>query len=573
MPILRPHSRGRIGLASADPLADPLIDPNYLDEPADLDKLVTAARVARRVLSQPAFDDFRGEEIFPGEDVASDDEEGLRAFVRRKAGTIYHPVGSCKMGNDDEAVVDAALRVHGLEGLRVVDASVMPKLIGGNTNGPVIAHGRAGGGSGDGAEAAGAGCGAGQRYGYRVRGGAATMEQAKRAERPHAERERMHGLLERQREAYGVTLDPTIQQRRADLKRLREALVRHVDELVAAISEDFGNRARQETLFAETITPLLLNIHHARRLLPRGPGRTAGKWECCSSRGARMCTTSPSGSSASSFLELSASTVDRPADRRTGRRQPGHDQDVGVHSPLQRGSDPARCRGVRGRPRSRGDWGRRGGRGIFGAAVRSPVVHRVHGRGPARHACGPRENLTPVTLELGGKSPAIIDPEASLDFAAERICFGKSLNAGQTCIAPDYVLCPRGREREFLEFYRRHFSRMYPRLRDNPDYTSIINERHLGRLNAWLEDAVGKGAEVVDLNPEGEGLAGSGKLAPKVVFGTSPEMKIRCEEIFGSGFRAFRMRASMKPWRSSGPASGRWPSTTLARTAITAYAF
>ena len=136
---LRPRSRGYIGLASADPLADPLIDPNYLDDPADLDKLVTAARVARRVLSQAAFDEFRGDEIFPGESVSSDDEGALRAFVRRKAGTIYHPVGTCAMGVDDQAVVDNELRVHGLEGLRVVDASVMPKLIGGNTNGPVIA--------------------------------------------------------------------------------------------------------------------------------------------------------------------------------------------------------------------------------------------------------------------------------------------------------------------------------------------------------------------------------------------------------------------------------------------------
>lgn len=136
---LRPRSRGRIGLLSADPLDDPMIDPHYLSEPEDLDRLVTGARIARNVLAQPAFDSFRGAEIFPGESVSSDDEGAMRAFVRRKAGTIYHPVGSCRMGEDDEAVVDLRLRVHGIDGLRVVDASVMPKLIGGNTNAPVIA--------------------------------------------------------------------------------------------------------------------------------------------------------------------------------------------------------------------------------------------------------------------------------------------------------------------------------------------------------------------------------------------------------------------------------------------------
>jgi choline dehydrogenase-like flavoprotein len=134
---LRPHSRGFIGLHSADPTAPPLIQPCYLSDARDMEKHVAAVKIARRVLAMPAFDEYRGQEIRPGKDAVSD--EAIRAFVRRKAETIYHPVGTCRMGRDADAVVDARLRVRGLEGLRVVDASIMPTLVGGNTNAPVIA--------------------------------------------------------------------------------------------------------------------------------------------------------------------------------------------------------------------------------------------------------------------------------------------------------------------------------------------------------------------------------------------------------------------------------------------------
>ncbi|GAA0718230.1 choline dehydrogenase [Dokdonella soli] len=135
---LRPRSRGAIRLHSADPAAPAAIHANYLSdvEGEDLRTLVEAARVSREVLAQAPFAPYRGAEIFPGADEESDAE--LVAFIRRKAETIYHPVGSCRMGNDADAVVDSELRVHGIDGLRVVDASIMPTLIGGNTNAPVI---------------------------------------------------------------------------------------------------------------------------------------------------------------------------------------------------------------------------------------------------------------------------------------------------------------------------------------------------------------------------------------------------------------------------------------------------
>jgi coniferyl-aldehyde dehydrogenase len=143
------------------------------------------------------------------------------------------------------------------------------------------------------------------------------------------------------------------------------------------------------------------------------------------------------------------------------------------------------------------------------------------------------KNLTPVTLELGGKSPAIIAPGASMKDAVERICFGKSLNAGQTCIAPDYVLLPAGKEQEFIDTYQATFARMYPTIRDNNDYTAVVNERQHQRLQAWVADAKEKGAKITVVNPANEDFAGTRKMPLHIVENGSAEMKVLQEELFG----------------------------------------
>jgi choline dehydrogenase len=134
--LLRPKSRGAVTLASPDPFEPPAIDPNYLGDESDLHGLRDAARIARHVLGQPIFDLYRGAEIAPGEGVRTDAQ--LDAWIRQSAETIYHPAGTCRMGADADAVVDGALRVRGVEALRVVDASIMPTLVGGNTTAPVM---------------------------------------------------------------------------------------------------------------------------------------------------------------------------------------------------------------------------------------------------------------------------------------------------------------------------------------------------------------------------------------------------------------------------------------------------
>lgn len=133
--VLRPKSRGRVGLYSADPLAPPLIDPNFFGDENDLETMLHGYKLLRRIMQAPALAVYRGVDIYTA-GARSDDD--LRHALRQRADTVYHPAGSCKMGTDAMAVVDSQLRVHGLEGLRVVDASIMPTLISGNTNAPAI---------------------------------------------------------------------------------------------------------------------------------------------------------------------------------------------------------------------------------------------------------------------------------------------------------------------------------------------------------------------------------------------------------------------------------------------------
>ncbi len=136
--ICRPQSRGYLTLKSADPEDEPLLYPNYLSEEEDVIDLRNALRETRRILMQSAFDEFRGDPVKPGPEINIDDDEELDNWIRENGETLYHPVSTCKMGNDEMSVVDDDLKVHGIDGLRVVDASIMPTLIAGNTNAPAI---------------------------------------------------------------------------------------------------------------------------------------------------------------------------------------------------------------------------------------------------------------------------------------------------------------------------------------------------------------------------------------------------------------------------------------------------
>jgi coniferyl-aldehyde dehydrogenase len=144
------------------------------------------------------------------------------------------------------------------------------------------------------------------------------------------------------------------------------------------------------------------------------------------------------------------------------------------------------------------------------------------------------EHLVPVTLELGGKSPVIIHPDYPLEKAAERVAIGKLLNAGQTCIAPDYVLVPAGREAAFVQAFSAAVARFYPTLADNPDYTSIVSDRHFQRLARLRDEARDKGATIVEVNPANEVLdPARRKLAPTLIVGAKDDCEVLQDEIFG----------------------------------------
>jgi choline dehydrogenase-like flavoprotein len=133
--VLRPESRGTVRLGSPDPAAPPLIDPAFLSVARDMEVLKAGVRAMYRILQAPPLADYKGRDRYP---VDLTDDAALEALIRARADTVYHPVGTARMGVDAQAVVDPRLKVHGVEGLYVADASVMPRLIGGNTNAPSI---------------------------------------------------------------------------------------------------------------------------------------------------------------------------------------------------------------------------------------------------------------------------------------------------------------------------------------------------------------------------------------------------------------------------------------------------
>ena len=145
------------------------------------------------------------------------------------------------------------------------------------------------------------------------------------------------------------------------------------------------------------------------------------------------------------------------------------------------------------------------------------------------------QNLVPVTLELGGKSPVVIGKSADMKVSAKRIMFGKTLNAGQICLAPDYVIVHKDKKEEFISEAEIAIKDFYPTIKDNDDYSSIINERHFNRINSLIQDAKDKGAHINEINPSNEDFSQQQfyKIPPTIVTNTSDDMKIMNEEIFG----------------------------------------
>ena len=340
----------------------------------------------------------------------------------------------------------------------------------------------------------------------------------------------LDAMFAAQRQAFTANPMPPAAQRRQWLGSLREALLGERQALIEAIDADFGGRSADETLMAELL-PSVQGLRHAERHLQRWmrpQRRTVGlAFQPASARvqyqplgvvGIIVPWNYPL------FLAIGPLTCALAAGNRVMLKLSEATPATGLvlKQLLDKVFPTDLVCVVLGEV------------AVGQAFARLPFDHLLFtgatsiGRQVMLAAA---QNLTPVTLELGGKSPAIVSANMPLEVAAERIAFGKALNAGQTCVAPDYVLVPRDRLGAFAEAYKRAMHRLYPRIADNPDYSAIINPRQLARLEGLLADARDKGAQVLDLYAD-ETRQGR-RLPPHLLMVVNDEMRVMQDEIFG----------------------------------------
>jgi len=345
--------------------------------------------------------------------------------------------------------------------------------------------------------------------------------------------EDLHGLLTAQRDAFLRDGAPSAAQRRSDLDKLRQAIVTRRDDIAAAIDADFGHRSRQET-YALELSPLVEGIrylHHnvARFMRPRRrsvalhflPGSARVLIQPLGVVGIISPWNYPVGLALmplATALAAGNRAMVKPSEI-TPRTAELMAQILGDTFPKDQVAVVTGDMEV----------------GKVFAAL--PFDHLLFtgstgvGRSVMRAAS---EGLVPVTLELGGKSPAIIEAGSPLDRAARRIAFGKLGNAGQTCIAPDYALVAEPEVDAFVAAYTEAVEKLYPDIAANQDYTSIVSDHHYARLRGLLEDARTKGARIIEIGTsEAERRTHPRTLLPTLVLDVTDEMGVMKEEIFG----------------------------------------
>lgn len=321
-------------------------------------------------------------------------------------------------------------------------------------------------------------------------------------------------------------------QRRLHLNRLKASLLAFQDRIVRAISEDFDGRAADETLLAE-IFPSLEGIHHAVKHVGRWMKPAKRKVNLAFKPGRARVIFQPLGVvgiivpwNYPIYLSVGPLTCALAAGNRAMIKMSMSTPNTArvFQQMIAETFQEDHVAVISGSP------------GVGTAFAAKPWDHLCFtgstdtGRQVMRAAA---EHLTPVTLELGGKSPAIIGPGTPVNEAAERIAFGKMLNSGQTCIAPDYVLCPDQKVEAFISALKACVGEMYPRLKANSQFTSIVNARQHGRIIEILEDARLHGARVTETNPAGEDFSDTCKMPLYVLSDVTAGMRVMQEEIFG----------------------------------------
>lgn len=344
-------------------------------------------------------------------------------------------------------------------------------------------------------------------------------------------------LMKAQRQAFLAEGAVTKEVRIDRLKRTLAALMDNKDEFIKLISEDFGNRADEATLFADVL-PSAGAIKDAIKHV--------GKWMQPEKRPLQF----PLG-----LLGAKAQVVPQPKGV-VGLITPWNFPLTMVFVPLAQmlaAGNRVVIKPSEHTPKTSAFFAE-----VFAKHFDASEVAVVNGAVETSQAFSSQpwdhlmftgapvvgklimraasENLTPVTLELGGKSPVVVGESADLDMAAERIATMKLLNAGQICLAPDYVNVKSDQRDGFVESYTSTVQKMYPRMLDNDQYTSIISSRHRERLEGYLDDAREKGADVRIINPADEDFKGQNqgnKLPAAVILDPTDDMKVMQEEIFG----------------------------------------
>lgn len=340
-------------------------------------------------------------------------------------------------------------------------------------------------------------------------------------------------LAAAQRQAFLREGPPDYARRRENLKKLLELTHANEERIADAISQDFGHRSRFETALAE-IFVVISGIRHASRNLKRWMKPKRVPTALYFRPGRNRIITQPLGvvgiispwnypfylsfSPVTSALAAGNCVVLKPSELTPRTSELFKEMVASAFAPNEFAVVT-------------------GGKEVGEALSKAPLDHLFFTgstRGGREVAIAAAQNLTPVTLELGGKSPAIVSDDYPLARAAERIVIGKMINCGQTCIAPDYVFVPEPKLEEFVAAVRTATAKFYPSIGDNPDYSSIINQRHLDRLTGYLEDARQRGAQIIEINPENESLSRDTRKMPLHLVLNPPDgSMVMQEEIFG----------------------------------------
>lgn len=353
---------------------------------------------------------------------------------------------------------------------------------------------------------------------------------------PRHDKAPMADLLERQKRAFVAARPESLGIRRDRLERLADVLKSGGDALARAMSEDFGQRSHEQSLLTD-IMPALSLVRYSQKNLARFSrserrgtmfplgllgAKAEVRYEPKGVIGIVSPWNFPVGLTMAPLAQAFAAgnrAMIKPSEFTEATS-------ALMAELLSRAFSPEEVAVVTGGP----DVGQ--------AFCALPFDHLLFtgATGVGRHVLhAAADHLVPVTLELGGKSPTIIGRSAAIERSAERIALGKMMNAGQICLAPDYLMVPEESEARVIEAIGQSVGKMYPTLLGNDDYTSVVNRRHRDRLVGLVEDATAKGAEAIVVNPGGEDFAATNgnKLPLTILRGVDDTMRVMQEEIFG----------------------------------------